>query len=241
MKRKLKRNTVYNMDGVKFLKRLSSKSVDLIVTDPPYKVISGGRNSQGTGEPSGVLLANDGKIFEYNDIKIQDWLPECYRVLKDESHIYIMTNMLNLLEYMNEIEKQGFKIHNLLVWVKNTATPNKWYMKNVEYCIFARKGKAKFINNPSSKTAQLHKNKCKHRVNQSYHPTEKPLDLIRNYISNSAKVGDLVIDPFVGGGSTSVVCQELGIDYIVNDIDIKFVKVTKNRLELERTDNWFQD
>lgn len=112
--------------------------------------------------------------------------------------------------------------------------------ENVEYTIFARKGKAKYINNPSSLTAQNHKNKDRGRVNESYHPTEKPLTLMREYVSNSAKTGDLVLDPFMGGGAVPIVCQELNIDYIANDIDEAYYKVVQDRLELERTDNWFQ-
>jgi len=115
-KRKLiKPNNIYNMDARKLLRLIPSNSVDLIVTDPPYPVISGGRNGKNSKDPKGVLLANDGKIFKHNDISIHEWLPECYRVLKEDTHIYIMTNMLNLVEYLNAVEKYGFKIHNLLV------------------------------------------------------------------------------------------------------------------------------
>ena len=82
-------------DCMRALKRIPDNSVDLIVTDPPYRAISGGKPHK-KGQPSGMLSKNDGKIFDYNDIKPEVWFPELYRVLKEESTCYVMTNLINL-------------------------------------------------------------------------------------------------------------------------------------------------
>lgn len=95
-------------------------------------MISGG-SGKGKGRPSGILQKNDGKIFEHNDIKLEDWIPEVFRVMKDDTQGYIMTNLLNLDKLMNVCQKVGFKIHNLLVWKKNNATPNRWYMSATSF------------------------------------------------------------------------------------------------------------
>lgn len=81
---------LYNDDCIKILKNIKNESIDLIVTDPPYRICSGGcsTGAYGNGKKSNPD-ARQGKLFKYNDIKFSEWLPELYRVLKPNSHIYI--------------------------------------------------------------------------------------------------------------------------------------------------------
>lgn len=185
-------------NAISVLKRLKDESFSLILTDPPYKVISGG--SGGKNAPKGMLSKNDGKIFKHNDIKFSDYMSDLYRVLKPDSHAYFFTNLLNLQELMEEVQRVGFKIHNLLVWKKNTTNPSRWYMKNCEYVLFCRKGKAKSINESGSQTVHEFKNIIGNKI----HETEKPIDLLRMYIRNSTNSNDYVLDPFGGSGSTLI-------------------------------------
>jgi DNA modification methylase len=100
------------------LRDMADQSVDLVVTDPPYRTISGG-NTQGKHQrPSGMLTNNDGRIFRHNDITFDEWLPEAFRVLRDPGHCYVMTNLLNLWDLHRVAVSCGFKVHNLLVWKK---------------------------------------------------------------------------------------------------------------------------
>ena len=73
-------------NALELFKTLDDGSIDCIITDPPYPTISGGNggaDSSSTAQrPGGMLSKNDGKIFDYNDIDIRQWLPECYRILK---------------------------------------------------------------------------------------------------------------------------------------------------------------
>ena len=187
-------------DCVEILKSIPSESIDLVVTDPPYRTISGGNKSDKwkSGYASSVLYKNDGKIFDNNNIEFSNWLPEVYRVLKDGTHFYCMTNVLNINKIIIEAEKVGFYLHNILVWEKNTANANRWYMKNCEFTLFFKKGKAKTINNPSSK--MIHK--FNNPVGNKLHPTQKPVELMQFYITNSSKENEIVLDPFMGSGST---------------------------------------
>lgn len=219
-------------DCLEILKDIPDKSVDLIVTDPPYKTISGGNNSSDWVSRYGgsVLYKNDGKIFKYNDINHKEWLKEVYRVLKDNSHIYIMTNLLNLFTLKTIAEEVGFKIHNLLVWEKSTCTANRWYMKNCEYVLFMRKGKAKSINNASSKTVH----KFNNIVGTKIHPTEKPVKLMELYILNSSKEKQIVLDPFMGSGTTGVACINTNRNFIGIELDEKYFKIAEKRIEEAR-------
>lgn len=219
--------TVFNDDCLKVLDELidSGIKVDLVVCDPPYRVISGGK-PKSKGQPSGILSKNDGKIFEYNDLREEDWFPKIFEILKDGSHCYIMTNTINLERYMRLSRECGFKLHNILVWEKNNCTPNRWYMKNAEYVLFLRKGKAKKINNVGSKTVHKINN-----VRDKTHPSEKPLELMSMYIENSSNRGDLVLDFAMGTGSTGVSCISLDRKFIGIEIDKKYYDIAVERFK----------
>ena len=189
---------------------------DLLITDPPYKTITGGNNNGANSvRPKGMLQGNR-NLFEYqNDIKPNDWMPKVYAALKNNSHAYIFTNSLNMVEMLIAAKAAGFKLHNILVWEKNNCTPSQFYMKNCEYILFLRKGKAKWINNiGASKT--VHKFNS---VRGRRHPCEKPVELLKFYIENSSNLNDIVLDPFAGCGSTrdaAVACGRRFVGYEIN-------------------------
>lgn len=216
----LELNQIYNSDCLIGMKDIDAESVDLVVTDPPYKTITGGdSNGKNSVRPKGMLSGNR-KLFTYqNNIKIKDWMPEIYRVLKQQTHCYIFTNVLNLKDMILESEKVGFKLQNLLVWEKNNCTPSQYYMKNCEYILLLRKGKAKWINNiGGSKTAHQFNNIIGHKK----HPAEKPQNLIEFYIANSSNEGDIIFDPFMGCGTTARAAQKLNRNYIGFEIDEQY-------------------
>lgn len=222
---------LYNQDIKEMVKNLPDNSIDLVVTDPPYRVISGGKPTH-KGQPSGILSKNDGQIFEYNDIEPEEWLPDIYRILKEGCHCYVMINTLNMEKYLRVVRETGFGLHNILCWKKNNVTPSRWYMKNGEYTLFLRKGKAKPIVNVGSKMVHEFDNiiGCKD------HPTEKPVDLMKFYINNSVQniEGEkpkIVFDPFMGSGNSGVAACELGFRYIGNDIDPEYYNKAVEKLK----------
>lgn len=223
--------TLYHDDCMNVFKNIPDNSIDLVVTDPPYKVISGGKPHK-KGQPSGMLSKNDGKIFKYNNIKPEVWMPEVYRVLKEGTHCYIMTNTINLEDYLRIARECGFGLHNVLSWEKNNCTPSRWYMKNGEFTLFLRKGKAKAINNPGSKMIHSFDNIIGNKV----HPTEKPVELMKFYIENSSSVGDIVLDPFMGSNSTGRACRELDRKFIGIEIDDEYFKVDQEEMSKEKGD-----
>ncbi len=221
-------NKVYNIDCLIGLKEMPSESVDLCVTDPPYNVISGGNKDRGTnGFPNSVLNRNDGKIFDFNDINFEDWIPEVYRVLKKDADFYCMINVINLEKLLRIARESGFKLHNVLVWEKNSANPNRWYMKNCEFTCYFYKGEAKTINNPGSKQVHSFKNP----IGNKLHPTQKPVELFEMYVNTSSKEGDIVLDPFMGSGTIAVVCKKNRRQYLGFEIDEKYFKICTERLE----------
>lgn len=216
-------------DCIELMKDFHDETVDLVVTDPPYKTITGGdSNGKNSVRPKGMLSGNR-KLFAHQfGISPKDWIPEIYRVLKNGSHCYIFTNALNIKEMLIEAENAGFKLHNVLVWEKNNCTPSQYYMKNCEYVLFLRKGKAKWISDiGGSKTVHKFNNVIGNKV----HPTEKPVDLLEFYIRNSSSEGNIVLDPFMGSGSTGVACKNLGRSFIGMEIDSTYFETATKRIQ----------
>lgn len=212
-------------DCLDVMKNIPDKSIDMIATDVPYKVISGGK-PKAKGQPSGILSKNDGKIFENNSIKPSEYLGELYRVLKDNTHCYIFINFINLKEMMEEAEKVGFKLHTLLVWKKNNKTPSRWYMKNQEYILFMRKGKAKPVKNGG----MGHILEFSNIIGNKSHPCEKPVDLLQLLIENSSKENEIVLDPFMGTGSCSIACLKTDRKFIGIELDEHYYDIAYNRI-----------
>lgn len=107
---------LYNRDCLEVLEKLPNNSIDLIVTDCPYRVTSGGTVTKNTKKAcSGILshnnkLARQGKLFEHNDIKFSQWLSLVYDKLKDNTHCYIFINGRNLAELQAEAEKVRIQV-----------------------------------------------------------------------------------------------------------------------------------
>ena len=245
-----------NDDCLKVLKEMPNESIDLVVTDCPYKIVASGikQNLKGN-EPSGILngrrfiadnsklsqkwlpknslntpsAVRQGKMFDNNDIEFEDWLPELYRVLKQNSHCYIMINGRNLKDLWQKAENVGFVWQNILVWDKGNATPNSYYMQSVEYILFLRKGNAKYINDMGSKTLISIPN----IIGKKIHPTEKPIALFKHFVENSSNKGDLVLDPFAGSCPLAVACYETDRNFICIDIDKDFIKAGKERYNIK--------
>ena len=225
---------LFNANSLDILTDIPDNSIDLIVTDPPYRTTARGSY----GDTGGILkdeLNMKGKVFFHNDIKITDWIGALYRVLKEGGHCYIMTNNVNLCEYLTEIKKAGFNIFKTLVWKKDNCITNMYYMDNHEYIIFCRKGKAMKIKNCGTKSVL----EIPNPKNKS-HPTEKPVGLMEILIENSSKEGDTVLDPFMGSGSTGVACVNTGRNFIGIELDEQYFKIAQDRINKTKS-AWLDD
>ena len=106
-----------------------------------------------------------------------------------------------------------------------------YYMDSHEYIIFARKGKAKKINNNGSASILRHKN-IKTKINgKNIHDTEKPIELMKVLIGNSSSIGDIVMDPFMGSGTTGIAAIELDRNFIGIELDEGYFKIAQTRIQ----------
>ena len=219
-----------NGNAIDFMKTLEDESVDLIVTDPPYKVTSRG-NAGSSGGMMQTKLSMQGKIFKHNDIKPIEYIPEFYRLLKDGSHCYIMTNHVNLQEMLNTATECGFRFIKSLIWNKGNKIMGQFYMSQFEYILFFRKGKGKKINKcGTADILNVPNKKTKGEDGKNLHDTEKPIDLMKILIENSSQEGELVLDPFIGVGAVGIACKELNRDYIGIELDENYYNIACNRI-----------
>lgn len=222
---------IFNEDTIKIMKQMDDESVDLIITDPPYKTTSRG----GTGNSGGMCKKKEfssGKVFKHNDIKPQEYIPEFYRVLKEETHCYIMTNHVNLYEILTVAQDCGFHFIKSLVWNKGNKIMGQAYMSQFEYILFFRKGKFKKINKcGTADILDIPNKKQKGEDGKNLHDTEKPVELMRVLIENSSNENDIVFEPFMGIGATVVASLELNRRCIGVELDEKYFKIAQQRIE----------
>lgn len=177
---------------------------DMICCDVAYELTSGGNTHQTMG---GIFAqdryGNDGKLMHVPPW--EDLGGPFYRACKPDADAYLMSNDKNLARGQIAFEGAGWKFHNLLYWNKVRATRNRWYMKDTEFTIYMWKGRARVINDCGSKQSfTLNARKV------TDHPTEKPVDLVRHYVENSTQVGQVVLDPMMGSGTTLVAAALTG-------------------------------
>ena len=218
-------------DCLEILKSMPSESIDLIVTDPPYKTTSRGN----AGNSGGMLqkeINKKGQVFNFNDIDCEKYASEFYRVLKDGSHCYIMTNHINLIHILNTFTANGFHFIKSLIWDKGNKIMGQYYMSQFEYILFFRKGKGIKINNcGTSDILSVPNKKLKDTNGKNLHDTEKPVDLMKILIENSSAENELVLDPFMGIGSTGIACINTNRNFIGIELDEHYFNIAKQRIE----------
>lgn len=226
----MENTNLYCGDCLDIMANIPSGSIDLIVTDPPYKT-----TARGSAGNSGGMLQKEinkkGKVFEHNNIDVKDYAPEFYRVLKEGTHCYVMTNHKNLINMLNVFTDCGFHFVKSLIWDKGNKIMGTFYMSQFEYILFFRKGKAKNINNcGTSDIISVPNKKTKDRDGNNIHDTEKPVRLMEILIENSSKEGDLVLDNFIGSGSTGVAAVNTNRRFIGIELDEQYFKIAENRI-----------
>jgi len=172
-----------------------------------------------------------GKIFEHNSIDCSEYAPEFFRLLKDGSHCYVMSNHVNLINMLNTFTGVGFHFIKSLIWNKGNKLMGRFYMSQYEYILFFRKGKGVQINHcGTSDILSIPNKKSKDASGKNLHDTEKPIELMEILIDNSSREGQIILDPFMGIGSTGMACKNLNRNFIGIEIDNTYFDIAQQRL-----------
>lgn len=223
------RVSIFKDDAISFLKSLPDQSVDLIVTDPAYS----GMNQKlklGSGKIIGKYKdagKEDAKWFEeFHDTEenYKVFLQECFRVMKNDRHIYIMFDSYSLLT-LAPIAREVFEVKNLLCWDKANIGLGHYFRRRHEFILFASKGK-RSLNSKSIPDVWKIK-----RVLKSPYPTQKPTEVYELMMKGSAEKDYVVCDPFLGSGSAAIAAIKSDCKFFGCDISDKSMSFSKDRIE----------
>ena len=210
--------SIMHGDCLELMKDIPDNSIDLILTDPPY----------GIDFQSNYRKSKFGKIK--NDCSVNSaWLDEAKRVLKDTGAIYCFTRWDVYPEWLEQFNSR-FKVKNCIVWFKRgggLGDLKKGYIYNHEFVIYCPEKNHRLNGKRRNDVFEFSKDAPTTYV----HPTQKPVDLLREIIERSSNVGDTVLDCFMGSGSTGVACVNAGRRFIGMELDEKYFESAKQRIE----------
>lgn len=208
-------------DCLELMKNIPDCSVDMVITDPPYTMTSTGNSCRPNYMPGGEIL--NGMVPD-----AEMWMKEVYRIMKDSTHFYTFCNKNDIQWYLNTASDVGFRFHNIVNVIKDTKMPNRWYMKYTEPVLFFYKGKAKAIND---KTSRDYFNVIMPKKGEKIHPTQKPLDIIEKFITNSTNISDVILDPFSGSGTTAIAAINTNRKWICMEMDETYYAKATERVK----------
>ena len=221
-------------DCLELLKEIPDESIDLIATDPPYLVSS----TNGGGTINNIKKLNKSLSDLKKNIDItQGYNIELYgeqfiRVMK-QINIYLWCNKAQIPEYFDFYVKKHKCKFDIICWHKTNALPtysNK-YLSDTEYLLYFRQGKGKCFPKSYDDAKTFYIAPINHKDKKLYgHPTIKPLDITEKIIRNSAREGQLVLDPFMGSGTTGVACVNTDRKFIGIEIDEQYFKIAESRI-----------
>lgn len=245
-------NNIYNEDCYKAIKELPDKCIDLVYIDIPYLYEQGGSGSSELGERTArkrielmgktellkTMSARDAlKLAKKQDKtqSIEDGIDysifdELCRIMK-KTYIYIWCSKLQINAIMNYFLSKDCYFE-ILVWCKSNPTPqtNNSYLPDLEYCLMFREKGTKLNDGYELKSKWYVSPINKGDKDLYEHPTIKPLDLVERHILHSTQPNDIVLDCFLGSGTTAVACKETGRKYIGFEINEKYFKIAQDRL-----------
>ncbi len=245
-------NKIIKGDCLEVLKKIPDNSVDLIFADPPY-------NLQLNGElwrpnQTKVDAVNDdwdkfSDFREYDNFS-EAWLNECRRVLKKNGTIWVIGTYHNIFRIGKIMQDIGFWILNDILWIKTNPMPNfrgTRFNNAHETLIWASKDKnskytfhyktMKAYNDDLQMRSDWYipicngKERLKDENGKKIHSTQKPEALLYRIILSTSNPGDIILDPFMGSGTTGVVAKKLGRNFIGIEKEEKYIKAATKRIE----------
>lgn len=224
---------LFNEDALSLLSRIPTSSIDLILTDPPYNIAL---NSTGNIKlTNGKTINNDIAEWDKYSINPLDYVKDFKRVISPKGNIFIFTSY-SLLGKWHEAFDKEFKTFQLFVWHKTTPTESVYKNSFLNSCelvvclwnkhhtwnFLGQKEMHNFFECPSCRYPE--------KISSPNHPTQKPLVLIEHLIRISSNPNEIVLDPFMGVGSTGEAALNLNRRFIGYDICKDYCDTSLKRL-----------
>jgi site-specific DNA-methyltransferase (adenine-specific) len=222
---------IHLLDNRDLFSQLPDESVDLVLTDPPYKNYRSNR----------PVAHEKMKKVAAEQFDLPLFARESFRVLKTGGHLYCWCDHITYPAIRAGLESVGFRYKNCLVWVKNNHGSGdlrgNWAPQH-EFVLFVTKGKGRPMfgkRRPNVFFRRLDKGKADFfpRVSNYRfdHGTTKPVELLRIIIQASTAPGEVVLDPYGGSGSTAEACLLEERHFILSEIDAEYCAMAQKRME----------
>lgn len=210
-------------------KFLRKETIKVLLTDVPYGVdLVSGKKGFTKSKMVHTDIKND---HVQSDTEFEEftgkWLTPVKESLAEKNSFYIFNSDRMMFPMRSALVNQGFKLSQLLVWVKTGAVIGRLdYLPQHELIAYGWYGKHEFRKS-KDKSVLIHPKPTKNDL----HPTMKPIPILRKLILNSSRVGDTIYDPFGGSGSTLIACEQTKRSCLMVELDPKYCQVIIDRWE----------
>lgn len=239
--------SIFQADCLQLLKGIPSNSIDVIATDPPYFLSNGGISCQ-----NGKIVSVDKGDWDKETTYTMEefyriFLTEAKRILKANGTMWIFGTMHNIYTVGYLLKLLDFKILNNITWQKPNPAPNlskRMFTHSTETILWAKQQKGRQYFNYEAMLTLNNQKQMKdlwmiatpHKWEKKFgkHPTQKPIEIMERIILASTNVNDVILDPFMGSGTTLIAAQRLGRRAVGIELESEFIQMAINRLEALR-------
>ena len=211
-------------DCLEVMKQIPDKSVDLVLTDPPYNIAR--ENNFSTMGRAGIDFGEWDKGFD-----LFSYIDQVSRVLNKDGSFVVFNAWRNLGAIADYAEKQGFETKDMIRLEKSNPMPrnrDRRYITDYECAVwFVKKGAKWTFNRQDSK---YQRPKFVASIESGLHPTQKNLSLMENLVKIHSNEDDIVIDPFMGSGTTGLACKNLKRNFIGIEKELQYFETAKRRI-----------
>ncbi|MFO8052076.1 MAG: site-specific DNA-methyltransferase [Thermoplasmatota archaeon] len=225
---------IYNRDLFDMVGEIEDGSIDLILTDPPYNLSSYSTGNMKFGWRKDIN--NDLAKWDRKEFRPGDVLDEFKRILKPTGNIFAFCSY-NLMGEWHKVFDPEFDTFQFFVWHKTNPVPKfrkAGFLNSCELVVCCwNKGHTWNFGKQSEMHNHLDSPICmgKERLKEPNHPTQKPVKVLKHLIGIGSNEEDVVLDPFMGVGSTGIAALELGRRFIGIEIDKAYFKAAEKRIK----------
>ncbi len=216
-------------DCLEILPTLEAGSVDAVITDPPYNVSRS--NNFATMKRYNAYKGIDFADWDHGFDQLS-WLGSAVDALHSPSSLIVWNSWQNMPSISKGIEALGLSSKRLLVWRKTNPMPtnrDRLFTNSFEFALWATKGK-KWVFNRRVSTYETGFFEYPNN-NFSGHPTAKPVGLFEELVLVLTSPGSIVLDPFMGSGTTGIACVRTGRSFIGIEIDPGYFEIATRRIQ----------
>ena len=245
-------NKNHEGDCIEIRRKIPKGKVQLILTDPPYNASNGGVNLPDNKTGGAYYKVNEewDKFGNYKDYMqfTKRWLEEADKLLAPNGSIMVCGSLHNIGEVIVALKEREYKFINLITWKKTNPMPSitkRTLTHSTEFIVWFAKGKGWKFNYKNMKKYSQGKQlrdvwefsicqgseRIKGKNGRAAHPTQKPLELFKRLVEMATDEGDIIIDPFMGSGTTAIAAMQLNRDWIGIDNNKGYIDLANKRIE----------